>query len=241
MKMMMVISLADVFDEYALRARVYPGLLACLPILITVLLLWPNLNLKALWSIIGAVGGTFLLANYVRSRGKRLESELIEKWNGLPTTHMLRHREVDNPIMFRRRRRGLERVFGEPLPSADEEQANAAAADAIYVAATRALIVKIRSDKVRYPRVHEENIHYGFRRNLFALKTTSIIVLGVLTTTDVLASIIRFRSPDLVAIGFNLLIGLAWLVVVRERWVHEAGQTYAERLFETLEQDGLTA
>jgi hypothetical protein len=235
-----MINLGNMFDEYALRARVYPGLLACLPIMVTLLLLWPSLNWKALWLLIGGVGGTFLLANYVRSLGKRLEMELIRKWNGLPTTHMLRHREMDNPVMFRRRRLGLERVFGEPLPSPDEEQANEATADAKYVAATKALIAKVRSDKVRYPRVHEENIHYGFRRNLLALKTFSLILLGILITIDILASIISFRSLDLVAIGINLMMSLVWIVVVQEQWVQEAGQTYAERLFETLEQDGLT-
>jgi hypothetical protein len=207
----------------------------------TLLLLWPSLNWKALWLLIVAVGGTFLLANYVRSLGKRLESKLIEKWGGLPTTHMLRHREMDNPIMFRRRRRGLERVFGEPLPSPDEEQADETAADAKYVAATRSLITKVRSNNVKYPRVHEENIHYGFRRNLFALKTISLTVLGALTVIDLVVLIIDFRSTAIIAIGINLLMALAWIVVVREQWVHEAGQTYAERLFETLEQDGLTS
>jgi hypothetical protein len=236
----MTISLADMFDEYALRARIYPGLLASLPLVITVLLLWPDPGLKALWAIVVAAGGTFFLANYVRSRGKKLEVSLVDNWDGLPTTHMLRHREVENPVMFRRRRQGLQRVFGEPLPTPDEERSDPSSADAVYIAATRALISRVRSDASKYPRVHDENIQYGFRRNLLALKSTSLITLVILIAADLAASIIHFRPGDLVALGLNLIIGLAWLRVVDENWVREAGQSYAERLFETLDQDGLT-
>ena len=238
---MTMTSLAGLFDEYSLRARVYPGLLASLPIAITVLLLWPHADLQALWPVAVAVGGTFFLANYVRSRGKRLEAKLVRKWDGLPTTHMLRHREVDNPVIFRRRLRGLERVFGEALPTLHDEQADPAAADATYAAATKSLISKVRGDKGRYPRAHDENIHYGFRRNLLALKSISLVVLGVVTAADLVELIVHFRPPDLIALGLDVLIGLAWFAVVRERWVREAGDTYAQRLFETLEQDGLTS
>lgn len=233
-------NLTNLFDEYALRARVYPSLLAILPIAVTFILVWPVHSLKELWTIAAAAGCTFFLANYIRSRGKRLESRLVKKWDGLPTTHMLRYREVDNPVSFRRRRKGLEKVFGERLPSREEESADSAAADEAYVAAIKVLISRVRSDTKKYPRVHEENIHYGYRRNLLAIKTTSIIVICLLTIADLGFVAVKFRPLDIVAIGFNAAMALAWLVVVKEQWVHEAGKTYAERLFETLEQDGLT-
>src|SRR5579862_6704489 len=114
--MMMMINLSQLFDEYALRARLYPGLLASLPILTTVLLLWPNFGLRAIWSVVVTAGGAFFLSNYTRSRGKRLEAKLINQWDGLPTTHMLRHSEISNPTMFRRRRQVLEGLFNESLP-----------------------------------------------------------------------------------------------------------------------------
>lgn len=237
----MTIDLSSLFDEYAFRARIYPALLVCMPIVVTVVLLWPNAGFRELWSVVVAAGGAFFLANFVRSRGKRLEMELVTKWDGLPTTHMLRHREADNAVAFRRRRQGLELVFGETLPTADEERNNPKDADAVYIAATRALIARVRSDAKKYPRVHEENINYGFRRNLLAIKPIGLTVLGILTAGDVAISILYFRTLDLVAIGFNLLMMVAWLAVVRESWAREAGQTYAERLFDTLEEDGLAS
>jgi hypothetical protein len=228
--------LGDLFDEYALRARIYPSLLASLPIPVTVLLVWPDPGLRALWPIAVGVGVVFFLANFTRSRGQRLERTLVEKWNGLPTTHMLRHSEVDNPVMFRRRRERLEAVFGEALPTAEEETANPTAADAAYVAATRSLIAKVRADTKRFNRVHEENIHYGFRRNLLALKTIGLTLLAVLSLADVIVIALHFRSATLTALGIDLILALAWLRVVNADWVRQAGQTYAERLFEALEQ-----
>jgi len=228
--------LGDLFDEYALRARVYPSLLASLPIPVTVLLVWPDPGLRALWPVAVGVGVMFFLANYTRSRGQRLERALVAKWNGLPTTHMLRYSEIDNSVMFRRRRERLEKVFGEALPTAEEESADPTGADASYIAATRSLIARVRADTKRFSRVHEENIHYGFRRNLLALKTIGVTVLAALTLGDVVLAAIRFRTATVTALAIDLVLALAWLRVVNPDWVWQAGRTYAERLFETLEQ-----
>lgn len=80
-------------------------------------LLVPNPGLESLWPVAATAGLSCFLSNYVRSRGKHLEERLIVEWNGLPTTHLLRHSENDNAVMFRRRRVGLEAVFKEPRPS----------------------------------------------------------------------------------------------------------------------------
>jgi hypothetical protein len=237
----MMIDLSSLFDDYAFRARVYPGLLACLPIVVTVFLLWPTAGFKELWSVAAAAGGTFFLANFVRSRGKQLEAALVKRWDGLPTTHMLRHREADNSVAFRRRRQGLELVFGETLPSVDAERDDPTGTDAVYIAATRSLIARVRSNSQKYPRVHEENIHYGFRRNLLAIKRMSLAILGILTAADIAIAAAHFRTLDFIAVGLDILMAIAWLAVVTESWVREAGQTYAERLFDTLEEDGLTS
>jgi hypothetical protein len=225
-------NLVQLLDDYALRARLYPGLLASLPILTTILLLWPHLGLKAIWSAIITAGGAFFLANYVRSRGKHLEATLIKDWNGMPTTHMLRYSEISNPTMFRRRRQALESLFGESLPTREEEQADPAVADERYVAATRFLISKVRDDKQRYPRIHEENIHYGFRRNLLALKPEALIAICVMVIAAAVAAVIRLSTEDFAALGIDAVLALAWLAVVKPSWVYEAGWTYAERLFE---------
>jgi hypothetical protein len=44
-----------------------------------------------------------------------------------------------------------------------------------------------------------------------------------------------------VAAAVHLLAITTWAFAIRERWVHEQAITYAERLFETLEQDESTS
>jgi hypothetical protein len=234
-------NLSELFDEYSLRARVYPSLLTTLPVLATTFLLWPNPGLKALWPVVVSVGGVFFLANWVRSRGKVLENRLVARWKGMPTTHLLRYREDHNPATFSRRRRGLERIYGESLPDAGSEGTDPTATDAIYVAATRALIARVRDDPKKYPRVHEENVQYGFRRNLLAMKPIGLSLVALVLAIDVAVTIGHFYGIDVAALVIDILVGIGWLFVVTETWVRQAGHSYAERLFETLEQDGLTA
>src|SRR5437016_3074982 len=62
----MRIDLGKLFDEYSLRARVYPGLLTTLPILTAVLLIWPNSGLQCAL----ASGG--------------IATDIFRLWQGLP-------------------------------------------------------------------------------------------------------------------------------------------------------------
>jgi hypothetical protein len=132
-------------------------------------------------------------------------------------------------------------VFGEVLPSVEEEAADPGVADAAYIAATRSLIARVRSNSENYPRVHEENINYGFRRNLLAIKPIGLAILAILTAGDATVASLHYKSLFIVAIAVNLVLIVAWLAVVNEGWVRQAGQSYAERLFDTMEEDGLTS
>ena len=60
------------------------------------------------------------------------------------------------------------------LPTRQEEEADTAEADSVYVSATRALITKVRAKQKMFPRVQDENIHYGFWRNLYAMKPIAL-------------------------------------------------------------------
>lgn len=226
------------FDAYTVRARIYPGLLASLPIAVDVLL-WRTGQLVRLWPLAVMAGGLFFLANYARSAGKRLEPCLMRRWNGMPTTHLLRHAELDNPVLFDRRRAALERVVGFPLPTLREEEQDPASADKVYEAAVKVLIPRVREQKERYPRVHEENIHYGYRRNLLGLKPAALTILGTLLGLDVAVLVTTGSTTSLIAGGIHLLLGALWLIVVKSEWVLQAGETYAERLFEALEDPAL--
>ena len=232
-------NLAGQLDTYALRARLYPALLVVLPAALTVLLLWPGFSLeKLLVPVVITAGTPFLIINLVRSRGKRLEQRLTVAWDGLPTTRMLRLRnEMNNPDLLQRRRQKLQALIEQPLPTRSEEDANPQRSDQRYEAATRTLIARVRDQHDHYPRLHEENIHYGFRRNLLALKPSAItLLLALLAVDGAAAALGRPLQPVGISAAVHLLCLAIWLIAVRSNWVREQGQSYAERLFETLEE-----
>lgn len=222
----------DLFDSYALRARVYPALLAAAPVAAILVIVWPHSPAQALWPLAVAVGALYFLAGWVRDRGKRLEKELVDEWDGMPTTHLLRWRENQATVEFLRRRELLQTITKISLP---DEDAETTASDGTYVAATRALIVRTRGDQPEFKLIHDENTQFGFRRNLLAMKPVGVILTSASLAFDLTWAIVVSPSPALLLGIFHVLVLAAWVVVVSADWVRTQGETYAERLFEALE------
>jgi hypothetical protein len=113
--------LEKLFDAYALRARLMPGLFVLLPVAVAIAAWFPErLNvLRTLAGVAALLGGTTLLAQCVRDLGKALEGELFEEWGGIPSTALLRHRDGRlNPLTKERYRRKLEHLIpGIELPT----------------------------------------------------------------------------------------------------------------------------
>lgn len=240
---MTVIKPFEGFDKYGLQARIYPALITLSPGIASAFLLWPKEIPQQAAVALLATGGAFLTANIVRSLGKSLESRLVEIWNGLPTVHMLRHKDNPNPHLLHRRREALQKITGMRFPTESKEQQDPKKADQMYIAATRVLITRVRSNKERYNLVHEENISYGFRRNLLALKPlgTSIALLsmaGILAWWFINGAVTHQLFAALIV---NVAMLAVWAFLIKPAWVWQAGEAYAERLFDTLEDPMLLA
>jgi hypothetical protein len=143
---------------------------------------------------------------------------------------MTRDRET-----LERRRVALEALIGWTLPSSRSEAASPDKADQQYVAATRQLISLIRQRADRFPRVQDENIGYGFIRNLLGLR-----YIG-LASVILAAAIVGFSHSSVGAVptvaveGILMILLTAWIFYVTPDRVREAANIYAERLFECLD------
>jgi hypothetical protein len=86
---------AKVIDPYERQARLYPALLALLPLLAMIMLLYsPKASaLTSILTLAVSCGGLYLMTNLCREFGKRLEEKLFREWGGKPTTQLLRHRD----------------------------------------------------------------------------------------------------------------------------------------------------
>lgn len=235
-------------DPYERKARVVPGLLVSLPLLVPLLCVY-GAEHPAITGVVGLLvgcGAIYALANVARGRGKKIEETLVKDWGGMPTTIALRHRDnfIDS-ISKRRYHDLIATELGISMPTADEEEADPVKADDTYIGATRRLREITRGNKQL---LLTENIAYGFHRNMLAMKPFGIsaCVLGVvyaLVIAEVLQVLpfdflpVNLADPGL-ATGLTLLISLlllvAWVFYFDREAVRRMGFVYAERLFECL-------
>lgn len=226
-------------DPYSLRARLQPALLAIAPLLICGFALAPSAwePARSIFAVAGGLGGAVFLSQIARDLGKQLEPRLYRAWNGKPSLAMLRHRDERVPVETKRRyHAALARAIGRPMPSAQQESDNATAADDIYEAANAWLLANTR-DAAEYRLLFAENMNYGFRRNLLALKPTAVVFF----LTAFAALLLAFwQGWPTMASRNLLLLGLAGviiyaallLLIVRRSWVKRAADAYAIRLLE---------
>ncbi|MRT12972.1 hypothetical protein GJV07_11790 [Enterobacteriaceae bacterium RIT711] len=235
-------------DPYERQARLIPGLLLALPLLIPLISVYGAKNpiLTAVVGVLSSCGAIYGLANISRGMGKRLEERLIEKWSGMPTTIILRHRDKYLDVVTKQRYHdAITKKLGIAMPSQKDEEDNPASADDIYKGATRRLRELTRKNKGL---LFKDNIAYGFHRNMAGVKVIGIlssllgvmyglIIAGVITVIPPHFEPLHFANPGLPA-GLTLLISgallLSWLFYFNQKTIKLIGYSYAERLLECL-------
>jgi hypothetical protein len=231
---------AQVFDSYARQARLYPALIVILPVALLVVVWFPALwtTWGALTSLASSFGIMLLLAQVARDRGKRLEPYLYQKWDGKPSVSLLRHRDtrIDKHTKDRYREFLNTQLPQLVLPTAEEERADPAAADAKYQSVTEWLLTQTRDTK-RFSILFKENVSFGFRRNLWGLKPIGIavsLIAGLASVTAIFSLYqITHQAPTpeiaLVTAAVWLLL-LIWLTLVAPSWIRIPADAYGRQL-----------
>jgi hypothetical protein len=229
-------------DKYERQARLVPGVLALLPVAITV----TALGLKhasvvsVIVSLLSLAGGPIVLADTVRSLGLKAQGKLWSSWGGPPTTIALRLREAtSNAVQRDIWRTAVQKVTGIKLLSQRSESSNDRRADQTIEAAVSRVRELTRDDQ-RFYMVQVENRGYGYRRNLYATRAIGraiaffclLVIVGF-----ALWPFIDGKNPD-VQLAYVLggiidgLIALGWYLLPSSGRVREAGDKYAYQLFQ---------
>jgi hypothetical protein len=92
-------------------------------------------------------------------------------------------------------------------------------------------------DKQQYPLVFEENVSYGFRRNVWGLKPFGIAIAAI-GTAGAAVNLFRFHEGTQLGLAIactivSALLLLFWLCWVNPGWVRIPAKAYAERLLES--------
>jgi hypothetical protein len=256
-----MIAILDMFkDPYERKARVFPGMLVVLPILIPLVCVYGPKHpiLTPVVALLGGCGAIYLLASIARGRGKQLEERLTTAWGGMPTTIALRHRDsFFDRVTKARYHQEIRAKLGIAMPTPEDEAADPSMADETYIGATKRLRELTRDDKQL---LLKENIAYGFHRNMLAMKWVGVatsalgLVYGLL-----IAKVLKTSSPHVIvsnladpglAAGLTIVISVAllaaWLLyfnqdAVRRLRVHgKAVRVLAEATFAGQEKGNVT-
>lgn len=238
--------LDDFIDAYNLRARLFPALLMLLPVGLAVSA-WFPVDLAAWGSLAGAgvaIGGATMLKQFARDQGKSKEAVLYAAWGGKPSVRMLsfRHSQLNRDTLARCHAKLRELDPTLKLPATiTEEAADSVTALFAFESASDLLVEKTR-DKQKFGLLFEENMNYGFRRNLWGLKPYGIALAACGLAACVVKSVLAYRTteelppvPAALAIGCVLSLVLWWRLI-RPDWVRRAGDSYAHRLILSCQQ-----
>jgi hypothetical protein len=237
-------------DPYERKARITPGLLTMLPLMVPLLCTYGPKHpiLTSLITLFAGCGVIYALGNIARGRGKLIEEKLVLKWGGMPTTICLRHSDHFLERYTKQRYRELIKAkLNIDTPTELEEQENPSHADDVYRSVARRLRELTRENKSL---LLKENISYGFHRNMLGMKPIGImtsligliyflIITKTLSVEPVAFDFLHLLTPGLsgvitLAISVSLLI--SWIFYFNEAAVKRIGFVYSERLFESLNQ-----
>lgn len=230
-------------DPYERKARLYPALVALLPVVVVVALYtdWLSLDVSNAVYVAIIAGVLFWLAGKARDAGKAVEKRLVMQWGSMPSVTLLRHRDQGLDRYTKQRyHQAAERLAGIHMPSSSDEEQDPVDADERYRAVTSALLSKTRGTN-EYSLLFKENINYGFWRNLRGLKPIALVLAFLLVAFGIWHDFGLIRSfnlpdgPELAVVGIGAVALVAWGVTITDEAVRRAAVSYAHRLLEALD------
>jgi hypothetical protein len=231
-----------VTDGYERKARLYPALLLIAPIVITIVGVASTTlsTLESFATVLTGCGGAFLLTQLARDAGKKREKHFFETWGGLPSVAIFRHRDtrIDAITKARYHKQLSTLVKGTKAPSPEDEVAEPAMADQVYNAWSSYLRINTRDTK-KYPLLFQENISYGYRRNVYGLRPLGIVVSslslagGAIWLYHLHSTTGTISAESVGALICVFVILLLWAFWFTPNWVRIPADAYAERLAET--------
>jgi hypothetical protein len=234
----------NLFDEYSFKARLMPTFLILLPIALAAWAWMQNIQFD--WKLLGGIivycGGTFLLSQLGRDLGRRKQEQLFDLWGGKPTTRLLRHRcKIIDPITLSRYHSKIGELIGKKFPNKEEEASDKKAADIFYESGGKKLLEKTR-DKNKYALIFKENINYGFRRNLWAMKPAGIFICCASLAASVIPIWIAISNQTVIPLSaicsmvFAAAFLALWILRITPNWVRTTADAYAIRLLAACEE-----
>lgn len=223
-------------DRYTVSARFLPAAVIATPLALAVFT-WAPIDLgliKGAAAVFVMTALAYVLSHPTREAGRKLEEGLWPSWGGAPSVTFLRHRDPTiDPVTKARIHAAFVSLKAVPaMPTSEAELLAPEAADHTYNAASTWLRGQTR-DRKAFPLVFEENVNYGYQRNLLACRSWGIAAC----LAGLLLSVIGFwyGHQPLAETVLTVLVLLYLGFNVSEEGLRRQAGTYARRLLEAVE------
>lgn len=244
----MLRDLSKNFEHYAIHARFKPVFVAIFPFVLTILAWCPQAKtiLGGAMTLLISFGIMTFISIYISNLGNDLQDKYFEKWGGAPTTLLLlpNNGELDAYTKQRYFTWLNERCSNLNLP---EEIDGMADSETLYEKIRSAVnfMREYTRDKKTYPQVYNDNVSYGFARNIVSIKYAGLLVALVSVLANCLFIYFSYVSVEsassnamgMVAILSSILSGVVFGLVLSERFVKRRGFRYARTLFEVCDKN----
>ncbi|ASN06339.1 hypothetical protein [Virgibacillus necropolis] len=235
----------DMFSQYELKARIFPALLIVAPFGLTILMWYPSLiSLESSFiTILVLVIILFFLAKIARENGKKVQQKLLDECGEFPSTTFLKH--TDNTLNENTKKRYHQylskNVEGIQLPTKEQELESPNFYNDQYNSAVHWLLEKTRDNK-KYSLLYQDNINYGFSRNMLGIKPLGIFfsfisiainIFGIYQKYEV--SLINLPLKVIISFLISIIFISMWTFFVKKDWVRSTSKAYARTLLSTCE------
>lgn len=228
----------EFLDVYSIRARLFPAILTIAPAVALALLsaTWTDPGLSEIVSTVGIAVLFFAAADLARRMGRRRERQLFASTGGKPYNTELCHTDTTLGKGMRDRYRSfIAEKINQTAPTEEQERQDSKAVREFYDECFFWLRENTR-DMERFKLLFQENVGYGFRRNLLGLKPVGII-LNIFVCATALA--IVWFEPSFASLSngklaflaiFSLVHALFFIFGVSKASVLDSSRTYARQL-----------
>jgi hypothetical protein len=226
------------FDLYTIKARLAPAIIAVAPsiaFLIAILGI-DSFDASQVWATIGLVVILFALSNVSREAGKRVQARVYRDNDGWPTFDPLYY---DNRTFSdetkQRYLHFLSGKLGRPFPSMKEVASNPLGARQFYNEAATWLREATR-DTTQFRIIYDENITYGYFRNLLGLKwvalflNVAVMTICLLVVFELVPWFREAASSLHYVLAVSVIHGAYVLFGVTEIRMKNASSRYARQL-----------
>jgi hypothetical protein len=228
-KMISEKTLAKWFDEYEIKARLIPAIIAFLPFIFLGLAL-PKESLSKLLLLAGEavllVALCKTIMGMVQTAGNKYQEKIIKEWNGLPATRYLRQSDKKYSLDFKNSMAKKVKSVLEINLDIENDQSIDTAISAIKT----------------YLHNHDENkkwqiynIDYGFHRNLSGLRTW--MILSHITVGLIYAGMAYFKilepSAEMITLWLIILALYILIALTSPKSCKTNAEHYAEKAIMT--------